>query len=73
MILEDKTVFFDSSLFKNTVNFPRNAKVFITGGTGFIGGRLAEVLINNFQAEVFLLVRNFGKAIPLSKYPFIYI
>lgn len=73
MTLEDKTGFFNSFPFKNAVHFPKNAKVFITGGTGFIGGRLAEVLIKNFQAEVFLLVRNFGKAIPLSKYPVNYI
>lgn len=73
MEIENKSIFFTAFPFVNSVDFPKHARVFITGGTGFIGGRLAEVLINHFQAEVFLLVRDFGKAIPLSKYPVNYI
>ena len=35
-------------------------KIFITGGTGFIGGRLAEKLIAE-NHDIVLLLRNPGK------------
>jgi len=36
-------------------------KVFITGGTGFVGSHLAEHLINQHDAEVFALMRDLKK------------
>lgn len=44
-------------------------KVFITGGTGFIGCRLAEILVTRYKADVTVLVRDFGKALRLGRLP----
>ena len=46
-----------------------NAKVLVTGATGFIGGRLAERLVVEHGATVRALVRNFGRAARLARYP----
>jgi nucleoside-diphosphate-sugar epimerase len=46
-----------------------NAKVLVTGATGFIGGRLAERLVVEHGARVRALVRNFGRAARLARYP----
>lgn len=70
---EIKGEFFTGFSFENKVDFPKKAKIFITGATGFVGSRLIEILINNFEAEIFALVRNYGKAVHLSRYPINYI
>lgn len=44
-------------------------RVLITGGTGFIGGRLAERLVLEHGAEVRVLVRNLAAAARLVRFP----
>ena len=44
-------------------------KIFITGATGFIGGRLAERLILEHGLQVRALVRNFARASRLARLP----
>lgn len=44
-------------------------RILVTGGTGFIGGRLVERLILQEQAQVKVLVRNFAKASRISRFP----
>jgi nucleoside-diphosphate-sugar epimerase len=46
-----------------------NSTVLVTGATGFIGGRLAERLVVEHGARVRALVRNFGRAARLARYP----
>jgi nucleoside-diphosphate-sugar epimerase len=46
-----------------------NKTAFITGATGFIGGRLAEVLATECQAHVKALVRDFSTAIRIGRLP----
>ncbi|MGH9142214.1 MAG: NAD-dependent epimerase/dehydratase family protein [Vicinamibacterales bacterium] len=43
--------------------------VLVTGATGFIGGRLAERLVVEHGARVRALVRNFGRAARLARFP----
>jgi nucleoside-diphosphate-sugar epimerase len=43
--------------------------VLITGATGFVGGRLVEKLVLEQQARVRTLVRNFGRASRLARFP----
>lgn len=44
-------------------------RVLITGGTGFIGGRLVERLLLESGAKVRVLVRNFARAPRISRFP----
>ena len=44
-------------------------KVFITGATGFVGGRLAERLIIEQRAQVHALVRKWSKAVWIGRLP----
>jgi nucleoside-diphosphate-sugar epimerase len=46
-----------------------NKKVLVTGATGFIGGRLAERLVFEHGGEVRALVRDWRKAVWLSRLP----
>jgi nucleoside-diphosphate-sugar epimerase len=43
--------------------------VLVTGGTGFIGGRLVEMLVREHQARVRVLVRDFGKSPRIARFP----
>ena len=44
-------------------------RVLVTGGTGFIGGRLVERLVLEYNAEVRVLVRNFATASRIARFP----
>ncbi len=46
-----------------------NKRVFITGATGFIGGRLSEILAIECNAQVKALVRDFSTAIRIGRLP----
>jgi nucleoside-diphosphate-sugar epimerase len=54
---------------KNGDSWLRGKRVLITGATGFVGGRLAERLIVEHGCEVVTLVRNWTKAVWISRYP----
>ena len=43
--------------------------VLVTGGTGFIGGRLVEKLVIEQRARVRIIVRHFAKAVRASRLP----
>lgn len=47
----------------------RGKRVLITGGTGFIGGRLVERLVTECGAEVHVLVRNFSRGARIARFP----
>jgi nucleoside-diphosphate-sugar epimerase len=47
----------------------RGRTVLVTGGTGFIGGRLVEKLVLDEGCRVRVLVRNFANAARISPYP----
>ena len=44
-------------------------RVLVTGGTGFIGGRLVERLVLECNANVRILVRNFASASRIARFP----
>jgi len=44
-------------------------RVLVTGGTGFIGGRLVERLVLEHGADVRVLVRNFARASRIARFP----
>jgi len=43
--------------------------ILITGATGFIGGRLIEVLIKEFDININVLVRNYKNASRIARFP----
>jgi len=47
----------------------KGKKIFVTGGTGFIGSHLVEHLIKKYSADVHVLVRNFTRASQISRFP----
>jgi nucleoside-diphosphate-sugar epimerase len=44
-------------------------RVLVTGGTGFIGGRLVERLVLEHRAQVRVLVRDFRRAVRVARFP----
>ena len=55
------------------INFPfdffQNSRILITGATGFVGYRLAEILSSNTNAQISCLVRSYGNATKLARLP----
>lgn len=47
----------------------RNKTILVTGGTGFIGGRLIERLVLEYGARVRVIVRNFTSASRIARFP----
>lgn len=47
----------------------KGKRCLVTGGTGFIGGRLIERLVLNCGAEVRAIVRNYTNAARMARYP----
>lgn len=47
----------------------RGSKVLVTGGTGFIGGRLIEHLVLKYSADVHALIRDFARAPRIARFP----
>jgi nucleoside-diphosphate-sugar epimerase len=47
----------------------KGAKVLVTGGTGFIGGRLVERLVMDHAADVHVLVKNFARTPRIARFP----
>lgn len=47
----------------------KGTRVLVTGGTGFIGGRLVERLVMEYGAEVRVLVKNFARAARIARFP----
>lgn len=53
---------------KSIYRYFDNKTVLITGATGFIGGRLLELLAENSSAKIKVLIRDYGKAMRIGRY-----
>lgn len=47
----------------------KGTRVLITGGTGFIGGRLVERLVLEYGADVRVMVKNFARVARIARFP----
>jgi uncharacterized protein YbjT (DUF2867 family) len=47
---------------------PKDAKIFITGATGFIGSRLVEVLYSDGHTKIDVLVRGLKSASRIARF-----
>lgn len=47
----------------------KGTRILVTGGTGFIGGRLVERLVVEYGADVRVLVKNFARAARIARFP----
>ena len=51
-------------------NILKNKNILVTGGTGFIGGRLIEILITKYGVnKISVLVRNFAHGARIARFP----
>ena len=57
--------------YKCEVNFSQfdNKRILVLGGTGFVGGRLIEVLTQKSSAKVRVLIRNYSRLSHIARYP----
>ncbi len=51
------------------INQLKNKKIFISGGTGFIGSRLIEKLFDNNISDIRVLVSSFANASRIARFP----
>lgn len=51
------------------LNELRGKQVFVTGGTGFIGGRLIEKMVSRYDIKVKALVSNYRNLFRVARYP----
>jgi nucleoside-diphosphate-sugar epimerase len=58
---------------KETLSKFNNKTIFITGATGFVGGRLVEILKQTTNAKIKVLVRDYSKAMRIGRYDVEYI
>lgn len=57
------------NIHKNNYSSLKGKKIFITGASGFIGGRLVERLVLDEGAEVVALVHQYRNAVRLARFP----
>ncbi|MEX0686549.1 MAG: NAD-dependent epimerase/dehydratase family protein [Balneolales bacterium] len=53
----------------NLISNINDKKILITGGTGFIGGRLVEILETRYNVEVKVLVSNYSNVPRIARFP----
>ena len=56
----------DVDLFKGSL---KGKKIFLTGGSGFVGGRLVEILMKDFDVDLKVLVRSYSSCSTIARYP----
>lgn len=56
-------------MFKNLLEKLSGKKIFVTGASGFLGGRLIQILTSNPDIQIKALVHNYSNAIRIARYP----